>query len=152
MTTKNSGSQIKIYQGYHNVMTYQCSCLGLRSSQRTRQFFADRPFLFVLYDFAEDLPLFVGKVSDPTESGGLAGPQPLVQRSAVGGSSGAVNLAGPAEVATELPTAESPCGKYVKSIPNALENVKLCEVAEARKMFDWLKDFRYGDWWRLKGG
>lgn len=114
--------------------------IGLRSSQRTRQFFADRPFLFILYDFTEDIPLFVGKISDPTESSGLAGPQPLIQRSAV--AAGAVNLDGPAEPAPAGGASAPPCAKYLNDYPNAIENVKLCEVAEKSQLFDWLRSFR----------
>jgi hypothetical protein len=106
----------------------------------------DRPFLFILYDIAQDVPLFVGKITDPTESNSLSGPQPLVQRSAVLSAGGPVNLAGPAEepvsAAGGSPAATTPCGKYLRDYPNAIENVKLCELAEANKLFDWLKSFR----------
>merc|ERR1712184_18151 len=40
--------------------------VGLRTAQqRTRQFFADRPFLFAVYDFAHGVTLFAGKVVNP---------------------------------------------------------------------------------------
>merc|ERR1711878_105226 len=40
--------------------------VGLRTAQqRKREFFADRPFLFVVYDFAHGVTLFTGKVVNP---------------------------------------------------------------------------------------
>merc|ERR1712038_747787 len=35
------------------------------NEERTRQFFADRPFLFAVYDFAHGVTLFAGKVVNP---------------------------------------------------------------------------------------
>merc|ERR1711874_647611 len=40
--------------------------VGLRTAQqRKREFFADRPFLFVVYDFEHGVTLFAGKVDNP---------------------------------------------------------------------------------------
>merc|ERR1711928_250086 len=40
--------------------------VGLRTAQqRKREFFADRPFLFVVYDFEHGVTLFAGKVVNP---------------------------------------------------------------------------------------
>ena len=33
-----------------------------------KQFYADTPFLFIIYDFQNDVPLFAGKVVDPTNT------------------------------------------------------------------------------------
>lgn len=40
--------------------------IGLRTAKRTRQFFADRPFAFVVYDFSENIPIFAGKLNNPS--------------------------------------------------------------------------------------
>ena len=79
----------------------------------------------------------MGKVNNPTETGGLAGPQPLIQRFAINSNS-AIKLAGP----NDASATGSTCGKYLNDYANAFENKKLCEVAEARKLFDWLRSFR----------
>merc|ERR1711910_86290 len=43
--------------------------VGLRTAQqRKREFFADRPFLFVVYDFAHGVTLFAGKVVNPNNA------------------------------------------------------------------------------------
>merc|ERR1712215_366147 len=42
--------------------------VGLRTARQKRQFFADRPFLFIVYDFQHDVALFAGKVVDPSSS------------------------------------------------------------------------------------
>ena len=71
----------------------------------------------------------------------MAGPQPLIQRSAIA-PGGPVNLAGPAEPVLPGGEAAPPCAKYLTDFPNAIENVKLCELAETNKLFDWLRSFR----------
>ena len=41
--------------------------LSLRiADSETRIFHADRPFVFVIFDFDEYIPLFVGKMLDPS--------------------------------------------------------------------------------------
>merc|ERR1712079_286480 len=40
--------------------------VGVRTIRRKKQFFADTPFLFMIYDFQNNIPLFAGKVVDPT--------------------------------------------------------------------------------------
>ena len=53
-----------------------------------------------------------------------------------------MNLAGPAEPVLPGGEAAPPCAKYLTDFPNAIENVKLCELAETNKLFDWLRSFR----------
>jgi len=40
--------------------------IGIRLATQKRKFFANRPFLFVVYDFDQDVALFAGKVVDPS--------------------------------------------------------------------------------------
>merc|ERR1712014_221324 len=51
--------------------------VGLRTARRKRQFFANRPFLFMVYDFNHNVPLFAGKVSDPSNQVLIQRPSPL---------------------------------------------------------------------------
>ena len=39
-----------------------------RSIRRSNVFKADRPFIFMIYDFDGNIPLFAGKLVDPSNS------------------------------------------------------------------------------------
>jgi len=49
---------------------------SVRTIHRTRRFIADRPFMFFVYDFDQNVALFAGKVVDPSND-------EIIQRSAV---------------------------------------------------------------------
>jgi serpin B len=109
--------------------------LGLRIGIRRSQFIVNRPFGFVVYDYNQEVPLFIGKVNDPssgisTRSGSL--PQSVKKDVKV---ETAANTN-----ATE--TTQSDCGKQRENIPNALNNVQLCQQATDGKLFDWLRSYR----------
>jgi len=114
--------------------------VNFKIARKTRQFFADRPFLFMIHDFSNNVTLFAGKVVDPSSP-------VLIQRRA------------------SLPLQEQPeqqsqnngvdgqkvkqnadpktCGKLLRDFPNALDNFKICrKVAEEGKFLDWLKNHR----------
>merc|ERR1719205_446333 len=55
--------------------------VGLRTARRKRQFFANRPFLFMVYDFSHNVPLFAGKVVDPSNQILIQRPAPLPESS-----------------------------------------------------------------------
>merc|ERR1712215_235398 len=77
--------------------------VGLRTARRKRQFFANRPFLFMVYDFNLNVPLFAGKVSDPSN-------QILIQRkSPLPDSSGSVdgNQNSPTETSQNVQDSQS---------------------------------------------
>merc|ERR1711863_12096 len=57
--------------------------VGLRTAQRKREFFADRPFLFVVYDFAHGITLFAGKVVNPNNVNVIQTRAALIQEPAV---------------------------------------------------------------------
>merc|ERR1712106_67796 len=57
--------------------------VGLRTARRKRQFFANRPFLFMVYDFSHNIPLFAGKVADPSNLVLIQRPAPLPESSDV---------------------------------------------------------------------
>ena len=40
---------------------------SFKSAGRQRRFFANRPFYFMIYDFQNDLPMFMGKFSNPAD-------------------------------------------------------------------------------------
>merc|ERR1712226_1665440 len=67
--------------------------VGLRTAQRKREFFADRPFLFVVYDFAHGVTLFAGKVVNPNNANVIQTRAALIQ--------------GPASPAVAAPSADS---------------------------------------------
>merc|ERR1712088_987058 len=57
--------------------------VGLRTAQqRKREFFADRPFLFVVYDFAHGVTLFAGKVVNPNNANVIQTRAALIQEPA----------------------------------------------------------------------
>jgi len=101
--------------------------VGLRTARRRRQFFADRPFLFNIYDFAHNVSLFAGKVVDPSKP-------VLIQRKA---------SLPQQEVAQTSTKSNKTCGKLLRDFPNALDNFKICrKVAEEGKFLDWLRNNR----------
>merc|ERR1712107_915720 len=54
--------------------------VGLRTAQQRKgEFFADRPFLFVVYDFAHEVTLFAGKVVNPNNANVIQTRAALIQ-------------------------------------------------------------------------
>jgi len=109
--------------------------VGFRRAERKRQFFADRPFLFLVHDFDQGVTLFAGKVVDPSSS-------VLITRSAsiqVPQAENSLALQGASEVNRNTRL----CSKYLRDFPNSLDNSQICrKVAQERQFFDWLKDNR----------
>lgn len=107
--------------------------VGLRTARRRRQFFADRPFLFIVYDFTYNVSLFAGKVVNPSKP-------VLIQRKAL---LPLQEVADDAKVAETSTKSNKTCGKLLRDFPNALDNFKICrQVAEERKFLDWLRNNR----------
>jgi len=109
--------------------------LGLRIGIRRTQFTVDRPFGFVVYDFDQEVPLFVGKVNDP--SSGISTRSSVQTQS---GKTGAPITDSTTESVSKPDKDE--CGRQRENIPNALNNVELCKQAEEGKLFDWLRSYR----------
>jgi hypothetical protein len=96
--------------------------VGLRSAPQKRRFFADRPFLFVVYDFAQDVALFAGKVVDPST-------EKIVQRRA--------------SLVAEVRGDPAECGPLLRDFPNSLDNTLICnKVASEGRKLDWLRQNR----------
>jgi len=128
--------------------------VGLRTARRKRQFFANRPFLFMVYDFSHNIPLFAGKVADPSNLVLIQRPAPLPESSDVDDQNKSVQtsqnvqkpLSGPG-VQTNLPiktTKPEPslksCERLLRDFPNALDNHKICMKVKADgKFLDWLR-------------
>merc|ERR1711910_311675 len=105
--------------------------VGLRTAQqRKREFFADRPFLFVVYDFAHEVTLFAGKVVNPNNDNVIQTRAALIQE--------------PASPAVAAPSANSEvCSKMFRDFPNSLDNSVICnKVASEGKKLDWLRKNR----------
>merc|ERR1711910_309447 len=105
--------------------------VGLRTAQqRKREFFADRPFLFVLYDFAHGVTLFAGKVVNPNNANVIQTRAALIQE--------------PAIPAVAAPSANSAvCSKMFRDFPNSLDNSAICNKVESEgKKLDWLRKNR----------
>merc|ERR1712113_832088 len=65
--------------------------VGLRTAQqRKREFFADRPFLFVVYDFEHGVTLFAGKVVNPNNDNVIQTRAALIQEAGTGPASPSV--------------------------------------------------------------
>lgn len=108
--------------------------LGLRIGTRREFLNVNRPFGFVVYDYNQDVPLFVGKVNDPSSG--------ISSRS---GSLPQKNISTTEKTSTftqNITSAQSECAKQRENIPNALNNVELCKQAEEGKLFDWLRSYR----------
>jgi len=109
--------------------------VGLRTARRVREFFADRPFLFLVHDFEQDVTLFAGKVVDPSSS-------VLITRSA----NIQVPQAGNSQNSEGVPEGNrkpGPCAKYLRDFSNALDNYRICRsVAEEGQFLNWLRDNR----------
>merc|ERR1712110_414994 len=105
--------------------------VGLRTAQqRKREFFADRPFLFVVYDFEHGVTLFAGKVVNPNNDNVIQTRAALVQE--------------PGTVPASPSVADSAvCSKMFRDFPNSLDNSNICnKVATEGKKLDWLRKNR----------
>merc|ERR1712110_1180811 len=105
--------------------------VGLRTAQqRKREFFADRPFLFVVYDFAHGVTLFAGKVVNPNNANVIQTRAALIQE--------------PASPVVAAPSANSAvCSKMFRDFPNSLDNSVICNKVESEgKKLDWLRKNR----------
>merc|ERR1712218_114123 len=105
--------------------------VGLRTAQqRKREFFADRPFLFVVYDFEHSVTLFAGKVVNPKNDNVIQTRAALIQE--------------PGTVPASPSVADSAvCSKMFRDFPNSLDNSNICnKVATEGKKLDWLRKNR----------
>merc|ERR1712110_688303 len=106
--------------------------VGLHTAQqRTRQFFADRPFLFAVYDFAHGVTLFAGKVVNPNNDVVIQTRSALTQE--------------PAQAASPSVAAANSynCSKMFRDFPNSLDNSNICNKVETEgKKLDWLRKNR----------
>merc|ERR1711884_669514 len=105
--------------------------VGLRTAQqRKREFFADRPFLFVVYDFEHGVTLFAGKVVNPNNDNVIQTRAALIQE--------------PGTVPASPSVADSAvCSKIFRDFPNSLDNSNICnKVATEGKKLDWLRKNR----------
>merc|ERR1719336_3204850 len=109
--------------------------VGVRTIRRKKQFFADTPFLLMIYDFQNNIPLFAGKVVDPSNTIQVQDPP---ERSAVEPQ---VSLGGSlADPQNEQPPNIETCKRLLRDFPTAYDNYKICEkVKEAGKFLDWLR-------------
>merc|ERR1711884_159498 len=105
--------------------------VGLRTAQqRKREFFADRPFLFVVYDFEHGVTLFAGKVVNPNNDNVIQTRAALIQEPGTAPASPSV-----ADSAV--------CSKMFRDFPNSLDNSNICnKVATEGKKLDWLRKNR----------
>merc|ERR1712223_667799 len=105
--------------------------VGLRTAQqRKREFFADRPFLFVVYDFEHGVTLFAGKVVNPNNDNVIQTRAALIQEPGTAPASPSV-----ADSAV--------CSKMFRDFPNSLDNSNICnKVATEGKKLDWLRKDR----------
>merc|ERR1712227_265772 len=120
--------------------------VGLRTIQRKKRFYADKPFIFMIYDFQNNIPLFAGKVIDPTNPIAVQRPPPVVEDSP-NSIENSDSLLDPKIVDITKQVSESPnlesCPRLIRDFPNALDNHKICnKVKEAGQFLDWLRENR----------
>merc|ERR1712014_411466 len=97
--------------------------MGRTAQQRKREFFADRPFLFVVYDFEHGVTLFAGKVVNPNNDNVIQTRAALLQEPGTGPASSSV-----ADSAV--------CSKLFRDFPNSLDTSNICNkvTTEGKKL------------------
>merc|ERR1711953_1038416 len=123
---------IEVNEEWTEAAAATAAVVGLRTAQqRKREFFADRPFLFAVYDFAHGVTLFAGKVVNPNNDVVIQTRSALTQE--------------PAQAASpSVPAANSEvCSKMFRDFPNSLDNSNICNKVETEgKKLDWLRKNR----------
>jgi len=115
--------------------------VGVRTIQRRQQFFANRPFLFMIYDFQNNVPLFAGKVVDPSNTIVVQKPVPSSLEDTRVNDQSSQPLEAVSSPSHE-PDAQV-CPRLLRDFPNALDNHRICEkVLENGQYLDWLRDNR----------
>jgi len=111
--------------------------VGVRTIRRKKQFFADTPFLFMIYDFQNNVPLFAGKLVDPSNTIQVQEPPPRSlpdDGQPLGGT-----LVNKQQQPLQGPNLET-CKRLLRDFPTAFDNYKICKkVKEAGKFLDWLR-------------
>ena len=117
--------------------------VGVRTIQRRQQFFANRPFLFMIYDFQNNIPLFAGKVVDPTNTIIVQKPPPKsFEDNSVSDESSQPLQSNIVSSSNAQPDSEV-CPRLLRDFPNALDNHRICQkVLENGQYLDWLRDNR----------
>lgn len=120
--------------------------VGLRTASQRRQFFADRPFLFMVYDFQNDVTLFAGKVVDPSSDTVIQRRASLTQEQ-IGTTTQASQFLQPQQgsIVPQSVTRGDPevCSKLFRDFPNSRDNSQICQKVEATgKRLDWLRNNR----------
>ena len=109
--------------------------VGVRTIRRKKQFFADKPFLFLIYDFQNNVPLFAGKVVDPSNTIQVQEPPERSSEESEGDSDkrlGGTLVSGQPNIET--------CKRLLRDFPTAYDNFKICsKVKEAGEFLDWLR-------------
>lgn len=147
--------------------------VGLRSARKKRQFFADRPFIFLVYDVPQDVVLFAGKVVDPTSDSVIQSRASLVQpeqavSSTVQQDGGSQPFQPQQSQQASSGANRAVCEKLFRDFPNSLDNSNICQRVESEgKRLDWLRNNRAlceeskdffnnfqskscGEWWCLE--
>merc|ERR1712061_403039 len=110
--------------------------VGVRTIRRKKQFFADTPFLFMIYDFENKVPLFVGKVVNPSNTIQVQEPPP---RSSLDQGQNLGETRVDQQQPLQGPNLET-CKRLLRDFPTAYDNYKICKkVKEAGKFLDWLR-------------
>merc|ERR1712066_1084635 len=96
--------------------------VGVRTIRRKKQFYADTPFLFMIYDFRHNVPLFAGKVVDPSNT---------------------IQVQEPPQRSSSVEPEPSLGGPLIDQQQQQQPNVETCKICkkvkEAGKFLDWLR-------------
>jgi len=112
--------------------------VGVRTIRRKKSFFADKPFLFMIYDFQNNVPLFAGKVIDPSNTIQVQEPPVSSPDEAAIDSDQRLGET----LVSSQPNVET-CQRLLRDFPTAYDNFRICsKVKEAGEFLDWLRTNR----------
>jgi len=127
--------------------------VGVRTAHQPKpQFFANRPFLFMVYDFQHNVTLFAGKVVDPstdtviqTRAALVADVLPTGTTNSQPSTTGAqfpTTVMAP-QVTTAVRGDLKVCTRMFRDFPNSLDNSVICSRVESEgKKLNWLRSNR----------
>merc|ERR1712241_1008779 len=119
------GANIEVNEEGSEAAAATAVVVGVRTIRRKKQFYADTPFLFIIYDFQNNVPLFAGKVVDPSNTIQIQDPPETSSQENEGDSDqtlGGTLVSGQPDLET--------CKRLLRDFPTAFDNHKICRKGQ----------------------